>query len=151
MRGAKLIVINITDINHLKLVKDFDKDLYSRLILENDKLEYMLDVIENKFYASLKDNKIINFVRVEEEKDTKTARIYPIIRAYQKDLINNIFYDIVLNDGMEVVFTFIDKNDNKLINDLVQDSFLPISDVGDEVCTLVKEKNIEKESSIAWK
>lgn len=151
MSRSKLVVINMTDIHHLKLVKDFDKELYAKLILLNDNLEYMLDVIDNKFYASIRDDKIINFVSVEEEKDTKTARIYPIIRTYQKDLIPNVFDDIIVNDGMEVAFVFIDKNDSRLINDLTHNDFLPISDVNDEMYTLVKEKNIEKESSIAWK
>ena len=151
MSASKLVVINLSNNDHLKLVKDFDNDLYSKLILDNNKFEYMLDVIDSKFYASVKDNKIINFFRVEEEKDTKTARVYPVMKIYQKDLINNIFDDITVNDGMEVVFVFIDKNDDKLINNLIQDSFLPISDIGDEFFTLVKEKNIEKESSIVWK
>lgn len=144
--------------NELELLNKYSTNIHNEILKEINGLSYdgykrkmELDILVKKYYYTKKDNEITNFIKVLIEKDTKIASIYPSINIYDKNLIPEISNDL-LNDDIEEVFVFIKKDNQKLLDDLLNDNFISLrTDDDGGFIPLLKEKTYEDENKRSWK
>ncbi len=145
--------INLNNKEDLKLVKDYDINIYNSIKKRLRKKED--NIITDIFLASTKTNKIENFYTIHIEKDTKIASIYANIKNNKEKIISVITEDLLQENYIETVFIFIEKNNIKLINYLMEKGFMSLGDESDtKYIPLIKEKQNTKErdgSNISWK
>lgn len=129
--------------HHQSLAERLEKirDTYSEEEYEQQK---ELAVINREIYYTLTAEQITNLIEVEIEKDKKVATVYPQIHTYVKDLIPEICNDLIELNGMEQVFVFIRKNDQKTIRQLLEKGFLSLltTEDQDDYIPFLKEKEI---------
>ena len=149
-------VINPFDEKDMSMIKEFDIDLYKRLqknITNKSYIEYKKNqeygVLTERYFCSIDNNKITNFITAIIQKDTKIANIYPTINIYKKNLISNVC-DFLITNGMEEVFVFIKKSDSKKMTDLINNNFISLSTDDDYILLLKEKEEEEKESSVSW-
>lgn len=152
----RIVEINPFDNEMLKLVKKYDK--------END--TYHLDTIktivgdmDSKYYEVMKmtlpvtysvfahyeKNGLKDVCLTYSEKDLKTFRMY------LNDKNFGICYDLAdyafKSEAMSEVIVLVDKNNHRIINDLLDNRYIPLFDdnSNEDLVPLVKDNEFEKE------
>lgn len=157
---AKLYNINPYNEKDMSYLREYDNSLYDSLINISKEMtekvyegERIKSVSTDDYYYTLKDDKVDNFYKVVTEKDRKASSIYTKLKTKNKAEILSLTNMLLIVDGIEDVFTFIDYDEN-FINKLRDEGFILL---GDEKNKIVMQKEQEKENenykerSISWK
>ena len=140
-----LHIINPYNKEDYFLVRDFDIKLFNEMVsnIEGKNEKEYFDSLNNgiiikEYFASIKENKIKDFIVSEESRDTKKVNLYPYTN--DSNFLSKVS-DYLMMQDMEEIYVFIKKNDNKKSN-LLQSNFIPLGDK-DDYLVFMQEKVLE--------
>ena len=147
----EIIELNPFDSKSLELIKQYDqknKTDYSKYLVdafhsstyEQYELEKMVSPVFKGVYCNYDGEELKNVVLVEYETDLKKFKVYIDEKNY--NIVNPLTSYVFNNLGMEQFVVFTNKNSKKIINELMEDEFIPLFDgnSNDSYVPLIKEK-----------
>ena len=152
----KIVEINPFDNEMLKLVKKYDSDNDTRYF---DTIKTIVGDIDSKYYEVMKmtlpvtysifayygDNSLRDVCLIYSEKDLKTFRMY--LNDKNFSICYNLTDYAFKNEAMSEVIVLVDRNNHKIINDLLDNKYIPLFDDNSKeaLVPLVKDNEFEKE------